>query len=137
MSTRDELANLLEAELADRGQYVEKWPDDEKALFRDLDAWTDFTDRESKLHRLRFEKAAKAVRAAGYSRSRVVETIEELRALPEGSVVMWDDKYGGRVAAVIEDDEGFIGHTAHDYWNSEIKRIGLPATVLHLPEETP
>ncbi|WP_175271493.1 hypothetical protein [Prescottella equi] len=69
------------------------------------------------------------------SRPRVVETVEELRTLPQGSVVMWDD-YGNQAVAIIG-EEGCIGHTANDYWNSQMDRIGLPATVIHMPEETP
>lgn len=107
MSTRDELRDLVYDAI--------EW-----AALEDVNLADHITD---------------TVRAAGYSRPRVVETVEELKALPEGSVVTWDD-YGNQTVAVIG-EEDYIEHTANDYWNSRLDRIGLPATVIHLPERTP
>ncbi len=108
MSARDELADLLHDVMFD-GEGIET-------------NWT--------LHGI-----ADTILTGGYSRPCVVTTIEELQALPEGAVVMWDD-YGNQTVAIINEGD-CIGHTANDYWNSRIDRIGLPATVIHLPEETP
>lgn len=65
--------------------------------------------------------------------TREVRTIEELAALPDTSIVTWEE-YGDRVAAVIED--GCASHTANDYWSGGLDRVGLPAAVVWFPEVT-
>lgn len=88
MSTRDELAEAMAELLFDRGQRVQDWPDDEKALQRDSDQWEDFADRADKVRRLQFEKAADVLLATGWSKPRTVGSIEELDTLPVGSMVI-------------------------------------------------
>lgn len=88
---RDQLADLLAEHLYDRGEYVADWPEDERALQRDINAWTDFRDRAEKVQRLRFEKAADAVIAftGGWRPPpRVIETPEELDALSTGTAIL-------------------------------------------------
>ncbi|MEV0357081.1 hypothetical protein AB0H71_13570 [Nocardia sp. NPDC050697] len=67
------LADLLGESLFDRGREVQHWPEDEREFFRNGD-WVDFEDRAEKLARLRVEKAARHVIAAGWTLS------EEVRA---------------------------------------------------------
>ncbi|MBM4720297.1 hypothetical protein GS449_18445 [Rhodococcus hoagii] len=78
---------------------------------------------------------ADAILAAGYSRPRVVETVEELQALPRGAVIRCPDGEIGLVMVTREKRHvvGYPGHLPTD----ELSAVDLPATVLHLPEETP
>ena len=78
---------------------------------------------------------AEAVRAAGYSRPRVVETVEELQALPRGAVIRCPDGEIGLVMVTREKRHvvGYPGHLPTD----ELSAVDLPATVLYLPEEKP
>lgn len=79
---------------------------------------------------------AEAVRAAGYSRPRVVETIEGLDALPVHAVIR--DRHGRiheRWDPAVEGDHGWV----RSGWAfNDVAAIPLvPATVLYLPEEKP
>ncbi|AEV51963.1 hypothetical protein [Prescottella equi] len=123
MNQRDELASLTETLHAHR----ELW--NIRGCFAGCSCGWDGFQKHHRRHQ------ADAILAAGYSRPRVVETIEELAALPEGSVVMWDD-YGNQAVAILG-DEDYIEHTSNDYWNSRMDCIGLPATVIHQPEDKP
>lgn len=60
------LADLLGEQLFDRGREVDAWPADEREFYRSGD-WTGFEDRAEKLARLRLEKAARHVIAAGWT----------------------------------------------------------------------
>ncbi|NKS42281.1 hypothetical protein GS496_17165 [Rhodococcus hoagii] len=118
MSTRDELASLLDRHLSDR--------DNEQGCR--LACGYDGEDR--------CEHLADAILAAGYSRPRVVETFEELQALPDETVVRDSDD------AVFEILQPVAWASCP--WTGEGKDFGyalteiaLPATVLYLPEEKP
>lgn len=97
-----ELAETLASELFERGQHVEDWPDDEKSLHRDSEQWTDFTDRANKVRELRFEKAADALLAAGWSKRRTVDSVEAAESLPKGSVIFCR----GKLVAVADIEAG-------------------------------
>ncbi|ORJ99853.1 hypothetical protein [Prescottella equi] len=75
--------------------------------------------------------AAEAVFAAGYSRPRVVETIEELESLPAGSVIL-----DGDTVPYERVGSEWIGCDAGDVYRDG-GLLRLPATVVHLPEEKP
>ena len=60
-ATSKDLADALETLLFDRGNNVRDWPEDERNLHRNFEAWTDFSDRAEKVQRLRFENAAEAL----------------------------------------------------------------------------
>ncbi|MGF7125034.1 hypothetical protein [Rhodococcus sp. BE178] len=81
-------------------------------------------------HSLGAAELAERLAERGYSRPRVVETITALRALPMG--------------AVVRTPNGLVFQRFHSYWGLTgdpnefpTQDITLPATVLHLPEETP
>lgn len=103
MSQRDELANLI------------------LDHFRPVDGQ----------FRLNPGDAADAILAAGYSRPRVVETVEQLEALPEDSIVLdacgcaYRKDGSGRTVWLGFGDEAALDWTCVD----------LPATVLYVPEE--
>lgn len=111
MSTRDELANLID----------------------DAAEWATSQGRICSPH-----EVADAILAAGYSRPRVVETIEELEVLPEGAVVLTEQ--GGIYEAELS---GIPPTSARTWWATgwqypaSPSDLALPATVLYLPEETP
>lgn len=65
---------------------------------------------------------------AGYSRPRVVESIEDSVALCNGTIIR------DRMGRVFERFNGWWGR-AGDPDNYADRDIALPATVLHLPEE--
>ncbi|MBM4608089.1 hypothetical protein GS922_18900 [Rhodococcus hoagii] len=112
MSTRDELANLIAQ--ADSQEVGAMDPRTVGTMYGHL---------------------ADAILAAGYSRPRVVETVEELQALPRGAVIRCPDGEIGLVMVTREKRHvvGYPGHLPTD----ELSAVDLPATVLHLPEETP
>lgn len=60
----EELADLLEEHLYDRGNNVRTWPADEAAAYREL-GWSEGT---AAARRVMFHKAARAVLAAGAAR---------------------------------------------------------------------
>ncbi|NKT97295.1 hypothetical protein MWT96_20370 [Prescottella equi] len=82
---------------------------------------------------------AEAVRAAGYSRPRVVETIEDAAALPDGSVVLHEGMAYQASSYVSEaHPDGYICWECHESWRGELGHADiLPATVIHIPEEKP
>ena len=142
---RDQLAALLAEQLYDRGEYVADWPEDERELHRNgfPDAWTDFRSRTEAVQKLRYKKAADAVIAftGGWRPPpRVIETAEELDALPELAVIRTDegrvfekvgsfpdpDQFGYRSDWMGMDSEFTLGTDEID---------DLPATVLWSPEE--
>jgi len=69
---------------------------------------------------------ADAILAAGYSKPRTITTVEELDALPEGSVVRSGE------GAVWESDSGVWYETASRLLHV-VSDIALPATVLYAP----
>ncbi|ORL01803.1 hypothetical protein A6F55_19110 [Prescottella equi] len=76
-------------------------------------------------------KCADAIRAAGYSRPRVVETAEELGALPHKVIV---ESHAGSIAARFDDEHGVIfGDDRPFPW----MRLALPVTILRMPKEQP
>lgn len=79
------------------------------------------------------EQVADAILAAGYSRPRVVETIEERDALPVGTVLRYPDGEIGMVMVTTAKERrvGYPGTLPTD----SLDRIDLPATVLYMPEE--
>lgn len=86
-SENEQLADLLEHLLFERGINVQQWPADELALHRHP-GWICIPDRNEAVRRLRFEKAAAALLVAGWlPPPRVIETREELEALPVESFV--------------------------------------------------
>ncbi|MFE7744414.1 hypothetical protein [Nocardia sp. NPDC057455] len=90
MSMRDQLAALLAEHLYDRGDYVPDWPEDERDLHRDPDAWNSFDERREKVQRLRFEKAADAI---------LVEfTVVPRFEMVEGGV--YRNEHGGELHAI-------------------------------------
>jgi len=103
---RDELASVIVA------AYGED-PDSECPCEQDLDV-------------------ADAILAAGYRRPRTVTTVEEMQALPMGSVIRLNDR--GYVYARHYNDSVF----PEDDWVSPLHHVfdedWLPATVLHEPE---
>ena len=125
----DRLATLLTEQLYDRGQHVADWPEDEQALQRDPNAWTDFTDRAEKIQALRYRKAADTLLAAGWQPpARVITDATELPKLPH--------------RAVVRDNAGDIFERWHTHWYETGREdrydsceIALPATVLYVPEE--
>ncbi|MBM4518358.1 hypothetical protein GS435_02745 [Rhodococcus hoagii] len=75
-----------------------------------------------------------AILAAGYSRPRVVETVDQLASLPDGTAIHNANGTLGELSTVGGVRVAFwAGNECEDEliepW------IGLPATVLHLPEE--
>ncbi|MBM4592356.1 hypothetical protein [Prescottella equi] len=108
MSTRDELANLIAK--ADAQEVGAMDPQTVGTMYGHL---------------------ADAVLAAGYSRPRVVETIEGLDALPTGSVVL-----DGDTVPYERVGSEWIGCDAGDVYRDG-RLLRLPATVVHLPEEKP
>ena len=74
--------------------------------------------------------AADAVLAANYRKPRTVTTVEELDALPVGSVIL-----GKWLAQKWADPDGEMWHIAGKgmYWDLEqmVQRVCLHATVLH------
>lgn len=81
-------------------------------------------------HSLGAGELAERLTERGWSRPRVVETIEELEALPVGSVVR------DRLTEVHElFNDGWVecGYAAA----FDAEALALPATVLYLPEEKP
>ncbi|MBM4603165.1 hypothetical protein GS575_09475 [Rhodococcus hoagii] len=80
-----------------------------------------------------------AVRAAGYSRPRVVETVDDAAALPDGSVILHEGMAYQASSYVSEaQPDGYICWECHESWRGELGHADiLPATVIHLPEEKP
>ncbi|WJJ10800.1 hypothetical protein P9990_19805 [Prescottella equi] len=100
MTTRDELANLID-EVAEHAH------------------------REGRI--CSPHEAADAILAAGYSRPRVVETIDELLALPDKVIV---ESSAGTIAARFDDHCGVLFGDERPFpWI----RLALPATVLRIP----
>lgn len=118
------LVSLLAEHLYDRGSYVPDWPEDERALHRDQDAWTDWTDRAAKVQRLRYAKAADAALADGWRPPpEMINTPESLAALPTGTVIRF--QHG---------DIGSVDHGLHDEWTGPDTRIHLlvPGEGMHV-----
>ncbi|ORL40184.1 hypothetical protein A6F59_16755 [Prescottella equi] len=111
MSTRDELANLID----------------------DAAEWATSQGRICSPH-----EVADAILAAGYSRPRVVETIEDAAALPDGSVILHEGMAYQASSYVSEaHPDGYICWECHESWRGELGHADiLPATVIHLPKET-
>ncbi|NKR52962.1 hypothetical protein GS481_02380 [Rhodococcus hoagii] len=82
---------------------------------------------------------ADAILAAGYSRPRVVETVEDAAALPDGSVILHEGMAYQASSYVSEaHPDGYICWECHESWRGELGHGDiLPATVIHLPEEKP
>lgn len=78
------------------------------------------------------DHAAGAVLAAGYSRPRVVETVEELDALPAGTVIRTDNTF-----PLEKVPNEFGTPWAYGAKLCANRSVQLPATVLYLPKETP
>jgi hypothetical protein len=76
--------------------------------------------------------SADAVLAAGYVKHRTITTVDELDALPLGSVVIDRDRdicqrfRGGWRATIHESND--------DPWLTDTLEVDLPATVLYSPE---
>jgi hypothetical protein len=66
-----------------------------------------------------------------------VWTADEVRALPHGTVVTWQERWTEeRHAAVVTVyDAPAIRHTRDDYWNDTIDLIEFPATALTWPAD--
>lgn len=119
MSARDELAKLL---------FV---TDNHNA--KDADAEWEFLQQTPK-YLAAYHQMADAILAAGYRRPRTITTVEELDALPNGSVVLSNDyrHWGEQWQVTFQRwDTGYwhrggrSGSTDPDYF--------LPATVLYEP----
>ena len=76
-------------------------------------------------------RAADRLIAKDYRKPRIVTTVEELDALPVGSVVMDADAYVGRKERDTGGAEWSV--SLHKY-SKESRAFTLPATVLHTPE---
>ncbi|NKT41786.1 hypothetical protein GS676_02745 [Rhodococcus hoagii] len=108
MSTRDELANLID----------------------DAAEWATSQGRICSPH-----EVADAILAAGYSRPRVVETVEELDTLSRGARILtpktgnvwWPSRHG----------RGWDGSNGGYTFTRDLLEQEGPATVLYLPEEKP
>lgn len=121
MSTRDELARALAIcdDYDGCFERVDEWeatPEDER--HDDNYPASDYEDCQWWLRR--------ADAALELLRPRVVETIDQLEALPEGSVI-----HDGESCICERDDNGWlITGSRNSYSHHDIV---LPATVLHLP----
>ncbi|MGC0365032.1 glyoxylase-like metal-dependent hydrolase (beta-lactamase superfamily II) [Rhodococcus sp. 27YEA15] len=83
-----------------------------------------------------FEEAADALLAAGWSRPRAVETVEELEALPVGSVIKLPDGEIGMIMAARDKRHvvGYPGHLPTDELAEVIRgTYGDPIRVLFTP----
>jgi len=69
---------------------------------------------------------ADAVLAAGYSKPRTITTVEELDALPDGSMVMDSDP-----DALLKTDKGWLSVHDNDGYTYPSRYVAFPATVLH------
>ncbi|MBM4498189.1 hypothetical protein [Prescottella equi] len=116
MSTRDELANLIAQ--ADSQEVGAMDPRTVGTMYGHI---------------------ADAILAAGYSRPRVVETVEDAAALPDGSVILHEGMAYQASSYVSEaHPDGYICWECHESWRGELGHGDiLPATVIHLPEEKP
>jgi len=83
-----------------------------------------------------FKDCADAVLAAGYRKPRTITTMEELNALPVGSVFRDPDGSVGELA------DGYTGDVPRvilwcgiDHPDTPDPSLNLPATVLYTPEE--
>ncbi|RDI32435.1 hypothetical protein DEU38_103168 [Rhodococcus sp. AG1013] len=83
-------------------------------------------------HSLGAAELAERLIERGYSRPRVVETIAELEALPEGSVI-----YSANAFPLEKVPNEFGTPWAYGPKLVSNRSVQLPATVLYLPEETP
>jgi hypothetical protein len=80
-------------------------------------------------------RAADAILAAGYRKPRTITTVEELDALPVGSILFDVDgdvcqRFRGGWRATINERKG-------DPWLTDTLEVDLPATVLHEPQAKP
>ena len=80
-----------------------------------------------------FELLAHAILAAGYVKPRTITTVEELDALPAGSVLNTDAGAWEKVDPDDADDITFWLQAGNRRWNLS-RDITLPATVLYEPE---
>lgn len=120
MSTRDELASLTETLHAHR----ELW--DIRGCFAGCSCGWDGFQKHHRRHQ------ADAILAAGYSRPRVVETIEQLDTLPEGAVI-----YSANAFPLEKASNEFRTQWTYGPKTVPNRAVQLPATVLHMPEEQP
>ncbi|MBP0080127.1 hypothetical protein GS913_18530 [Rhodococcus hoagii] len=95
--------------------------------------------QQTVLARVYCDELAGRILAAGYSRPRVVETVEEAAALPDGSVILHEGMAYQASSYVSEaHPDGYICWECHESWRGELGHADiLPATVIHLPEEKP
>jgi hypothetical protein len=83
-----------------------------------------FTDERNKI--------ADAVLAAGYVKPRVITTVDELDALPDGSVIQANN---GKGAAAIREDRQWYMPNPFYKWEYDSAKVTLPAIVLFEPDE--
>jgi hypothetical protein len=76
--------------------------------------------------------SADAILAAGYRKTRVITTLEELDALPDGSVIQANNGKGG--AAIREDRQWYMPNPFYK-WEYDSAKVTLPAIVLFEPDE--
>lgn len=103
MSTRDELARIIEQE------------------------YTRAIDRRRASDC--FTAPADAILASGYRKPRTIATYEDLDALPDGAVILDAEGYVGK--RVRREDDGDYWLFAGVDWTSDSDNVILPATVLH------
>ncbi|MBT2537232.1 hypothetical protein [Arthrobacter sp. ISL-69] len=79
--------------------------------------------------RAKAEVTAEAILAAGYSKPRTVTTVEELDALPVGSVLIDGD--GDICQRLRTGWRAVIDERCGNPWLTDTLEVDLPATVLH------
>lgn len=113
MSERDELAKVIFN--SNRGNTQIDLQDDRRLKGSQL-AWAGYS--------------ADAILAAGYRRPRTVTTVEELDALPAGSMILDSDPD----ALLRTESAGWYSVHDGDHIPYSSSAITLPATVLHEPD---
>jgi hypothetical protein len=120
MSDREELAHIIADIIGDQfhddGYYCRADNLSEVCL----DGYADLTD------------VADVIIAAGYAKPRVITTLEELDALPDGSVIQANNGLGG--AAIREDRQWYMPNPFYK-WEYDSNKVTLPAIVLFEPAE--
>jgi len=83
-----------------------------------------------------FKDCADAVLAAGYHKPRTITTIEELEALPEGSVLIQEGvRPRGAGACVVIYSAGLVSDRFGIHFSAEaLDELG-PLTLLYIPKE--
>jgi hypothetical protein len=74
-------------------------------------------------------RAADAILAAGYSKARTIDTVEELEALPAGTIVM-----DAEPDALLRTDTGSWRSLMDPDYTFPSRSLILPAKVVHEPE---